>query len=63
MPVISVLGRLRQEDWEFQASLGYIVSPKEASATQWDPTSKKKKKFLLVAVGINMCLVTMNSGL
>jgi hypothetical protein len=26
-PVISVLGRLRQEDCEFQDSLGYIATP------------------------------------
>jgi hypothetical protein len=25
-PVIPALGRLRLEDWEFQASLGYIYS-------------------------------------
>jgi hypothetical protein len=27
MPVIPVLGRLRQEDLNFKTSLGYIMSP------------------------------------
>jgi hypothetical protein len=28
VPVITALGRLRQEDYEFGANLGYIVSQK-----------------------------------
>lgn len=27
MPVIQALGSLNQEDWEFQASLGFVVKP------------------------------------
>jgi hypothetical protein len=35
MPIIVALGRLRQDDPEFEASLGY----------KQDPVSKKKKKI------------------
>jgi hypothetical protein len=33
MPVTTALGRLRQEDWDFEANLGYTVSSKPALAT------------------------------
>jgi hypothetical protein len=33
MPIIPALRRLRQEDGEFKASLGYIVSSRAAWAT------------------------------
>jgi hypothetical protein len=35
---------LRQEDEEFEASLGYIVSIRPARATQQDLVSKQKQK-------------------
>jgi hypothetical protein len=42
MPVIPVLGKLRQKDQEFEVSLAYIVSKKK----------KKKKKFVFVSYNI-----------
>jgi hypothetical protein len=35
---------MRQEYLEFKASLVYMVSPRSAWATQWDPVLKKKYK-------------------
>jgi hypothetical protein len=43
MPVISALRRLRQEDHEFIASLGYIVSFRQ-SRLHSESISQKKKK-------------------
>jgi hypothetical protein len=42
--VIPVLERLRQRDCKFETSLAYIVSLRQAWATQGDPVSKRKKK-------------------
>lgn len=44
IPVIPVLGSLRQEVGCFDASLGYIVSSRPAWATKWHPVSKIKKE-------------------
>jgi hypothetical protein len=43
MSVIPVLGRWRQEDYKFHASLGYIEGSRSVLATQQDPVSKKIK--------------------
>jgi hypothetical protein len=43
-PLIPALGRQRQEDHEFEASLVYRVSSRTARATQRNPVSKKKQK-------------------
>jgi hypothetical protein len=43
MPTIPVFWRLRQEDHEFKASLGHIVSSRSAWAMCQDPTSNNKK--------------------
>jgi DNA repair photolyase len=43
-PSIPALGRQRQVDFEFEASLVYRVSSRTARATQRNPVSKKKKK-------------------
>jgi hypothetical protein len=40
MPIILVLGRLREEDCEFKASLGYIARPSLKK-----PNQKKKVVF------------------
>jgi hypothetical protein len=48
MPVISAFGRLRQEDHEFKACLGYIVSSRPArlqNETLSQQEKKKKKKL------------------
>jgi hypothetical protein len=44
MPLIPALGRQRQADFEFEASLVYRVSSRIARATQRNPVSKNKKK-------------------
>jgi hypothetical protein len=44
MPLIPALGRQRQGDLEFKASLVYKVSSGTAKATTRNPVSKKKKK-------------------
>jgi hypothetical protein len=42
-PVIPALGRVKQEDHNFEASLGYIVSSRPAWTVR-PPISKKKKE-------------------
>jgi hypothetical protein len=41
MPVISALGRLRQEDQEFEANLSYVASP-------YLKKTNKAKKYCLI---------------
>jgi hypothetical protein len=43
-PLIPALGRQRQADSEFEASLVYKVSSRTARAIKRNPVSKKKKK-------------------
>ena len=48
MPLIPALGRQRQADFEFEASLVYKVSSRTARATEKPCLKKtKKKKYLL----------------
>jgi hypothetical protein len=42
MPLIPALGRQRQTDSEFEASLVYKVSSRTARAIQRNPVSKKQ---------------------
>jgi hypothetical protein len=44
MPLIPALGRQRQADSEFEASLVYRVSSRKARAIQRNPVSKNQKK-------------------
>jgi hypothetical protein len=48
MLVIPALGRLRQEDLEFKASLGYIQSGR--------PCLKKKKKYIYICIYMGVWL-------
>jgi hypothetical protein len=48
MLVIPALGRLRQEDLEFKASLGYIQSGR--------PCLKKKKKYIYICIYVGVWL-------
>jgi hypothetical protein len=43
MPLIPTLGRQRQADFKFEASLVYRVSSRTAKTVQRNPTSKNKK--------------------
>jgi hypothetical protein len=43
-PLIPALGIRRQEDQEFEASLGYIVSSRPAWAIKQDLVYKKKRE-------------------
>lgn len=40
-PVISALGRERQENGEFKARLGFVNSLRQAMGTQWDLAYKR----------------------
>jgi hypothetical protein len=42
MPVITVLGKLNQEERKFQTSLGYMVSLKPAQAIRMKATMLRK---------------------
>jgi hypothetical protein len=44
MPLIPALGRQRQVDFEFEASLVYKVSSRTARAIQRNPVLKNKQK-------------------
>lgn len=39
-----MLGRLKQEDAVFEATVDYIIGTRAAQAIYQDPVSKKKKK-------------------
>jgi hypothetical protein len=43
-PIISELGKLKQEYCEFQASLGYIASSRSALPTEEDLLKKEKEE-------------------
>jgi hypothetical protein len=50
-PVIPAVGRLRQEELEFQASLGYRSCLKKTKQTR----KKKKNTYLSVSIAISWC--------
>jgi hypothetical protein len=50
MPVISTLGRKRQEDHKFKASLGYVVEPCLKKPNQTKPSQIFFSIFLLLFI-------------
>jgi hypothetical protein len=43
MLIISALGKLRQEDYKSEASLGYFLKSKSALTAEQDPVSRNKE--------------------
>jgi hypothetical protein len=43
-PIILVLRRLRQENWEFETSLAYLVRPKEREGMQKQEEKGKERE-------------------
>jgi hypothetical protein len=65
MPLIPALGRLRQEDLEFEASLSYIVRtcfkrPKQTTSTKRTP--KQKKLHSLIFSCLQIVIPTQGQG-
>jgi hypothetical protein len=56
MPLIPALGRKRQADAEFKASLVYKVSSRTARAIQRNPVSKNQNKQTNKKTKINLTL-------